>query len=127
MSDKNKKNKRKQEELKAVFEAAGKNKKGGKYELNLYIAGYTRQSMKAIENIKRICEEQLNGRYELNIIDIFQQPMFAREGQIVAAPTLVKKLPLPLRRFIGDMSNTERILAGLDIRKQNGDEKKKKK
>ena len=69
--------------------------------------------------MQKICEEHLQGRFELDIIDIYQQPIFAKEGQIVAAPTLVKELPTPLRKFIGDMSQTERILAGLDLRKKN--------
>jgi len=90
----------------------------GDYVLRLFVAGMTPNSQKAIENVKKICEEHLKGRYELEIIDIYQQPIFAREGQIVAAPTLVKKLPPPLRKFIGDMSGTERILAGLDLRKK---------
>jgi circadian clock protein KaiB len=88
------------------------------YVLRLFVAGMTANSRRAIENVRKICEERLKGRYELEIIDIYQQPIFAREGQIVAAPTLVKKLPPPLRKFIGDMSGTERILAGLDLRKK---------
>ena len=67
-------------------------------------------------NVQKICAEHLEGRYQLEIIDIYQQPIFAKEGQIVATPTLVKELPAPLRKFIGDMSQTERILVGLDIR-----------
>lgn len=91
----------------------------GNYVLRLYISGMTPNSRKAIENTKKICSEYLQGHYELEIIDIYQQPIFAKEGQIVAAPTLVKELPLPLRKFIGDMSQTERILVGLDLRKKN--------
>jgi circadian clock protein KaiB len=72
--------------------------------------------MKAVTNIKEICEEHLSGRYELEIVDIFQQPVLAKGEQIIAAPTLIKKLPLPLRRFIGDMSDEEKILIGLDLR-----------
>ncbi|MBU4232080.1 MAG: circadian clock KaiB family protein [Proteobacteria bacterium] len=87
-----------------------------KYLLRLYVAGTTTKSRRAIANLKKICEEYLPGRYELEVIDIYQQPIFARDGQIVAAPTLVKELPPPLRKFIGDLSNTERILAGLDLR-----------
>ena len=89
---------------------------GGKYVLKLYITGMTPRSQQAIANIKKICEEHLAGRYELQIIDVYQQPVLARGEQIIAAPTLIKKLPEPLRRFIGDMSNTERILLGLDLR-----------
>lgn len=89
---------------------------GGKYLLKLYVTGLTPASTRAITNIKKICEEHLQGRYELEVIDIFQQPVLAKGEQIIAAPTLIKKLPLPLRKFIGDMSNTERILLGLDLR-----------
>jgi len=87
-----------------------------KYVLRLYIAGVTPKSTRAIMNIKKICEEHLKGRYELEVIDIYQQPTLAKGEQIIAAPTLLKKLPLPLRKFIGDMSDTERILVGLDLR-----------
>lgn len=75
-------------------------------------------SLKAIANIKKICEEHLQGRYELEIIDIYLRPVLAQDEQIIAAPTLIKKLPLPLRKFIGDMSQTEKILLGLDLRKK---------
>ena len=76
----------------------------------------TPRSTLAIQNIRKICEEHLEGRYDLQVVDIYQQPILAEGEQIIAAPTLVKKLPLPLRRFIGDMSNTERILVGMDLR-----------
>ena len=89
-----------------------------KYVLRLYIAGMTPKSTSAIMNVRKICEEHLKGRYELEVIDIYQQPTLAKGEQIIAAPTLLKKLPLPLRKFIGDMSNTERILVGLDLRPQ---------
>ena len=88
----------------------------GNYVLRLYVSGMTPNSQRAIENVRKICAEHLEGRYQLEIIDIYQQPNFAKEGQIVATPTLVKELPEPLRKFIGDMSHTERILLGLDIR-----------
>jgi circadian clock protein KaiB len=88
---------------------------GGKYILKLYVAGITPRSTKAILNIKQICREHLEGRYELEIIDIYQQPVLARGEQIVAIPTLIKKLPPPLRKFIGDMSDTEKILVGFDL------------
>jgi circadian clock protein KaiB len=84
--------------------------------LRLYVAGQTPNSVLAIENIKRICEEFLKDRYILEVVDIYQQPALAKGDQIVAVPTLIKKLPLPLRKFIGDMSATERILVGLDLR-----------
>ncbi len=91
-----------------------------KYVLRLYVTGMTPRSTTAIENIKKICEEHLRGRYELEIIDVYQQPVLAKGEQIIAAPTLIRKLPLPLRRFIGDMSNVERILLGLDLRPKIG-------
>ena len=86
-----------------------------KYVLRLYVTGMTPKSIKAIENIRKICEENLQGRYELEVIDIYQKPDFAKREEIIAAPTLIKKLPLPLRKFIGDMSNTEKILVGLNL------------
>jgi len=86
------------------------------YLLRLYITGITPRSTLAIQNVKKICEENLKGRYELEVIDIYQQPELAHDAQIIAAPTLIKKLPLPLRKLIGDMSNKERILVGLDLR-----------
>ena len=87
-----------------------------KYVLRLYVTGTTPRSVSAIRNIRKICDEHLRGAYDLEVIDIYQQPVLARGEQIIAAPTLLKKLPLPLRRFIGDMSNAERILLGLDVR-----------
>ncbi len=87
----------------------------GKYILRLYITGMTKRSARAIENLRTFCEKHLAGHYELQVIDIYQQPELARTEQIVAVPTLIKKLPLPLRRLIGDMSDEERVLVGLDI------------
>jgi circadian clock protein KaiB len=86
-----------------------------KYVLRLYVTGMTPKSTQAIQNIKKICNEELHGRFDLEVIDIYQRPMLAGGEQIIATPTLVKKLPLPLRRFIGDMSDTERIVLGLDL------------
>ena len=77
----------------------------------------TPRSTRAVENVRTICEEHLHGRYDLEVIDIYQQPTLARGEQIIAAPTLIKKLPLPLRRVIGDMSSTDRVLLGLDIKR----------
>jgi circadian clock protein KaiB len=88
-----------------------------RYILKLYVAGQSPKSVNAIANIKKICEENLQGRYELEVIDLYQQPQLAQGEQIIAIPTLIRKLPIPLRRIIGDMSNTDRVLAGLDIRK----------
>jgi circadian clock protein KaiB len=72
----------------------------------------------AITNLKKICEEYLEGRYELEVIDLYQNPRLAKDEQIIAAPTLIKKLPLPIRRIIGDMSNKEKVLLGLDLKKK---------
>jgi len=88
-----------------------------KYKLRLFITGTTARSVLAISNLKKICEEYLEGKYELEVIDLYQNPLLAREEQIIAAPTLIKKLPLPFRRIIGDMSNEEKVLMGLDLRK----------
>jgi circadian clock protein KaiB len=86
-----------------------------KYVLRLYVTGMTPKSINAIENIRKICEENLYGRYELEVIDVYQQPEYAKKEQIIAAPTLIKKLPLPLRKFIGDMSNKDKMLLGLNL------------
>lgn len=88
------------------------------YVLRLYVIGPSQQSVRAIANIKKICEEYLQGRYELEVIDLYQQPQLAQGDQIVAVPTLIKKLPPPLRRIIGDMSKIERVLVGLDLQKK---------
>ena len=101
---------------KEEFEQSVQEAMNEKYVLRLYITGITPKSTRAIQNIRKICEENLKGRYELEVIDIYQQPVLARDEQIIAAPTLIKKLPLPLRRLIGDMSDKERILVGLDLR-----------
>jgi len=98
------------------FEMALQETEKGNYVLRLYVSGMTPNSLKSIENVRKLCAEHLEGRYQLEIIDIYQQPIFAKEGQIIAAPTLVKELPPPLRKFIGNMSQTEKILLGLDVR-----------
>jgi circadian clock protein KaiB len=87
-----------------------------RYILKLYVAGRSPRSVNAIANIKKLCEEKLQGRYVLEVIDLYQQPQLAQGEQIIAVPTLIRKLPSPLRRVIGDMSNAERVLVGLDIR-----------
>ncbi len=87
------------------------------YLLRLYVSGATPQSVRAIANIKKICEEHLKGRYDLEVIDLYQKPKLAKGEQIIATPTLIKKLPPPLRRIIGDMSVTARVLVGLDLQK----------
>lgn len=86
------------------------------WELRLYTAGQTPKSMAAFSNLKRICEEHLPGRYKIEVIDLTQNPRLAKEDQIVAIPTLVRRLPDPLRRIIGDLSDTERTLVGLQLR-----------
>ncbi len=88
------------------------------YQLRLYIAGASPRSSRAIANVRRICEEHLAGRYDLEVVDLYQHPVLSRGEQIVAVPTLIKRLPAPLRKFIGDMSDTDRILVGLDLKKQ---------
>ncbi len=87
-----------------------------KYVLRLYIAGVTPRSQRAIGTVKKICDEYIPGRCDLEIIDIYQQPKLAKGEQIIAVPTLIKKLPLPLRRVIGDMSDTEKFLVGIDLK-----------
>lgn len=93
-----------------------KKPRGPRYVLRLYVTGATSNSARAIANVKKLCEERLKDRYELEIVDLYQQPELAKEAQILAAPTLIKKLPLPLRRLVGDMSDGERVLVGLDLR-----------
>jgi len=83
--------------------------------LRLYVAGTSHKSLLAMRNLKKLLEDELAGQYELEIIDIYQQPIFAKSGQIVAAPTLIKELPPPLRKLVGDLSDTEKVLAGLDL------------
>jgi circadian clock protein KaiB len=91
--------------------------KRAKYILRLYVTGSSTRSLKAVQNLKKICEEHLPD-YDLEVIDIYENPTAAREEQIIAAPTLVKSLPSPLRKFVGDLSNTQKILIGLDIYKR---------
>lgn len=86
-----------------------------KYILRLYVSGSSERSLKAVYNLKKLCEEHFPDDYDLEVIDIYKDPNAAREQQIIAAPTLVKTLPVPLRRFVGDLSNTQKILVGLDI------------
>ncbi len=102
-----------------VFEEAlkGKALKRARYILRLYVTGSSARSLKAIHNLKKLCEEHLPD-YDLEVIDIYKDPHAAREEQIIAAPTLVKKLPKPLRRFVGDLSDTKKILVGLDVYKR---------
>jgi circadian clock protein KaiB len=86
------------------------------YLLRLYVTGTTGRSVRAIQNVRRICEEHLKGLYELEVVDLYKNLPLARGDQIIAAPTLIKRLPAPLRRLIGDMSDEQRVLVGLDLR-----------
>jgi circadian clock protein KaiB len=99
------------------FERALAEQSEQQYVLKLYVTGHTPRSIEAIASIRSICEEHLEGRYELQVIDVYQQPQLAEGEQIIAAPTLIKLLPLPLRRMVGNMSNEEKVLLGLDLRK----------
>ncbi len=103
-----------------VFEEALKENalKRARYILRLYVTGSSHRSLRAVYNLKKLCEEYLPEDYELEVIDIYKDPEAAREEQIIAAPTLVKKLPRPIRKFVGDMSNTQKILVGLDVYKR---------
>jgi circadian clock protein KaiB len=91
-------------------------KKVLKYELRLYVAGNTPKSMAALNNLKRYCEEHLQGQYKIEVIDLLVQPQLAEGDQILAIPTLVRKVPVPIRKIIGDLSNEEKVLVGLNIR-----------
>lgn len=102
--------------------SAGNNKAGKSrsrsalWELRLYVAGMTPTSVRAFENLKRICEEHLQGIYKIHVIDLLERPTLASGDQIIAVPTLVRHLPTPVKKIIGDLSNTERVLVGLDLR-----------
>jgi len=89
------------------------------YELRLYVAGQTPKSVLALANLRKICEEHLQGRYEIEVIDLIERPQLAQGDQILALPTLVRRLPEPIKKIIGDLSNTERVLVGLDLRVRN--------
>ena len=86
-----------------------------KYLLRLYVTGQTPRTMRAIENLRKICEEELGGRYDMEVIDVLERPQLAEDEKIMATPTLVKELPPPLRRIIGDLSDKEKVLLGLDL------------
>jgi circadian clock protein KaiB len=102
--------------LAGKVEQVGSHSRQAKYVLRLYVSGSTLKSSRAVENIKRVCEQHLKNRYDLEVIDIYQQAKLTRDQQIVAVPTLIKRLPLPLRRLIGDMSDQKKVLFGLDLR-----------
>jgi circadian clock protein KaiB len=90
------------------------------WELRLYVAGMTPTSIRAFENLKKLCEEHLHGLYSIQVIDLLERPMLAGGDQIIAVPTLVRRLPTPVKKIIGDLSNTERVLVGLDLRPAGG-------
>jgi circadian clock protein KaiB len=90
-------------------------KSGDNWNLRLYVAGQTPKSLAAFANLKRICEDHLKGRYRIEVIDLVKTPRLAKDDQILALPTLVRRLPEPVRKIIGDLSNTERVLVGLDL------------
>jgi circadian clock protein KaiB len=99
----------------AEFEKRLKQTKKEKYVLRLYVTGMTARSKRVVRNIKTICEDHLKDRYDLEVIDIYREPVLAKGDQIIATPTLIKKLPVPIRKFIGEMAETEKILMGLDV------------
>ncbi len=100
----------------AALERAAKARRSERFVLRLYVAGINPRSSEAIRSITDICEQHLKDRYDLEVVDIYQQPTLARGEQIIAAPTLIKKLPEPLRRFIGNLADKERLLVGLDLK-----------
>lgn len=99
-----------------ALEAASRDTKEQHYTLRLYIAGLTPRSQQALRTVTTICEEHLSGRYDLEVIDIYQHPVLAKGEQIIAVPTLIKKLPHPLRKMIGNMADIDKVLVGLDLR-----------
>jgi circadian clock protein KaiB len=98
-----------------AFEKALATARPGKYFLRLYVAGATARSRQALLRVRRLCETELSGEYDLEVIDIYQQPIIARDGQILATPTLVREFPRPMRRLIGNLSNTTGLFVGLDV------------
>ena len=103
----------------AKIEQVLRDRENARYVLRLYIAGLTPRSVAAIASVKKTCEEHLQGRYELEVVNLHDQPTLAKGEQIIAAPTLIKQLPLPLRRLIGDMADTKKLLVGLDLRERD--------
>ena len=94
------------------------------WELRLYVAGQTPKSIAALANLRKFCEENLKGKYAIEVIDLVKHPQLARGDQILAIPTLVRKIPSPMKKIIGDLSNTERVLVGMDLRKISGVEER---
>ena len=105
-------------DVQAEFEEALKGSDQAHYVLRLFITGMSPRSVAALENLRAICEEYLAGRYTLEVVDVLQNPGRALEANLVAAPTLIRELPLPVRWFLGDLSNTDKVLAGLDLEKR---------
>ena len=105
----------------AEFEKAAAMQQRAKYVFRLYVTGMTPKSTRAIANVRNLCEQYLKGAYELKVIDIYQQPKLTAGEQIIATPTLIKQLPLPLRKLIGDMSDTEKFLIGIDLKQKSED------
>jgi circadian clock protein KaiB len=101
--------------IRVALEEAAHTPGAERYVLRLYVTGMTPRSGRAVKNLQVICDEYLKGRYDLEVVDVYQQPVLTKGDQIIAAPTLIKKLPLPVRRIIGDMSNRDRVLVGLDL------------
>lgn len=104
---------------KQMLAEAGEQRKTQRFLLRLYITGSTPASARAIERVRAVCDEHLEGRYDLEVIDIYQMPALAKDHQIIATPTLIKVLPVPLRRYIGDLSKLEKVLFGLDLREKS--------
>ena len=100
----------------AVSKSAGRKSAAAKYDLRLYVAGNTEKSSTALRNLERICGEHLGGEYRIQVIDLLKNPALARGDQILAIPTLVRRLPSPIRKIIGDLSDTSRVLVGLDVK-----------
>jgi len=98
-----------------AFEKAVASRPSGKYILRLYVAGATDRSRQAVLRARRLCETEFMGKYELEVIDVYQQPILARDGQIIATPTLVREFPHPVRRLVGDLSNSARMFVGLEL------------
>jgi circadian clock protein KaiB len=98
----------------------GRRRGAAQYVLRLYVTGASRLSRRAVERVRHLCESKLRGRYDLEVIDIYQLPALAKDEQIVATPTLVRVLPAPLRRFIGDLEKADAVIFGLDLRERNG-------
>lgn len=107
----------------AALTAKANNDRG--YVLRLYVTGATSRSRRAIMNLDDICRQYLKGHYDLEIVDVFQKPTLAKDEQIVAAPTLIKKLPLPIRRIVGDLSDRDAVLLGLDLKRKRAEKKRK--